>query len=162
MKKLYFMRHAKSDWLGDVDDKDRIINYIGINEAKKIAAEIIKKEIKFDKIICSPAKRAYQTAEIIKNKIGFSDEIIIEESFYFDYQKEILKVIKNIDNQAQSVLLVGHNPTWSQMVSQLKKSPGKIYLDNANFVCLSADFNDWKEANYEKFDFEYIISPKNL
>lgn len=160
MKRLYFLRHAKASWNDDADDKDRIISYIGVNEAKKIAGEILKKNITFDKIISSPAKRAYQTAEIIKNKIGFSAEIIFEDSFYFDYQKEILRIIQDIDNKADSVLLVGHNPTWSKLVSDFTDE--RVYLDTANFAAMSADINDWNEAVYGIFNLEYVISPKNL
>lgn len=161
MKKLYLLRHAKASWNDDnVEDKDRIISYLGINEAKKVAAEIINKNIKFDKILSSPAKRAYQTAEIIKNKTGFSGEIIFEESFYFDYQKEILRIIQDIDNKADSVLLVGHNPTWSKLVSDFTDE--RVYLDTANFAAIHADINDWNEAVYGIFNLEYVISPKNL
>ena len=118
MKKLYLLRHAKASWNDDnVEDKDRIISYLGINEAKKVAAEIINKNIKFDKILSSPAKRAYQTAEIIKNKTGFSGEIIFEESFYFDYQKEILRIIKILTTRLTAScwsVIIPHGQSWSQ------------------------------------------------
>ncbi|MBQ3656901.1 MAG: histidine phosphatase family protein [Bacteroidales bacterium] len=160
MKRIYLLRHAKASWNDDVDDKDRIISYIGVNEAKKVAAEIVKKEIKFDKIISSPAKRAYQTADIIKNKIGFIGEIVLEESFYFDYQREILNFIQNIDNKVDSVLLVGHNPTWSKLAGDF--SDERVYLDTANLAALNADINDWNEAVYGIFNLDYVISPNNL
>jgi len=163
MKHLYFMRHAKSDWLNsDTDDRERTLHYIGINEAKIIAKEIINRNIKFDAIISSPAKRALQTAEIVKNKIGFDKEIIVKECFYFEEERVILKEIKNIDNNFQNVLLVGHNPTWSKMVMQLSIDNQRVYMDNANFASLSGDFNDWNEIEYGKLNFEYILSPKNL
>ncbi|MCQ2974197.1 MAG: histidine phosphatase family protein [Bacteroidales bacterium] len=159
MKNLYLMRHAKSDWTNDiVDDSDRVLNYIGHKQARIVAEEINKKNIKFDTIICSPVKRAQQTAEIIKNNTNFEKEIIEKQCFYFSNIKEVIQVIKNLDDNISTPLLIGHNPIWSKLVNLLSKS--NIYLDTANLVALTTNANSWKDA--DTFQLDFIIKPQNL
>ena len=65
--KLYFARHGQTD--GNASNGkatviyDEPLNEKGIEQAEDLAKEL--KDIKFDAIISSPLKRAYQTAEII-------------------------------------------------------------------------------------------------
>lgn len=84
MNKLYIVRHGKTDWnvksllQGSANIK---LNEEGINQAKELS-----KKLDLDKIdicICSPLKRAKQTAEILidkKVKILY-DDLVIERGF---------------------------------------------------------------------------------
>ena len=80
MRKLYIVRHGKTDWnvqgllQGSADIE---LNETGISEAKEL-----KKKIDLDKIdlcICSPLKRAKQTAEIL---VGDQVEIIYDDLLF--------------------------------------------------------------------------------
>lgn len=56
------------------------LNEFGFEQAR-LAGKFIKQNYKFDVIISSPLSRAIQTANQIKNEIGFDKEIIIENGF---------------------------------------------------------------------------------
>lgn len=80
MRKLYIVRHGKTDWnvqgllQGSADIE---LNEAGISEAKEL-----KKKIdlyKIDLCICSPLKRAKQTAEIL---VGDQVEIIYDDLLF--------------------------------------------------------------------------------
>ncbi len=71
---IYFIRHGSTDWnenkdeLGNINPKcqgrvDIPLNELGIAQAKK-AAETLKGK-HFDRVICSPLKRAKQTCDIV-------------------------------------------------------------------------------------------------
>ena len=89
---LYFVRHGATDWnenkneQGEKDPRcqgraDLDLNEKGISQAKQTAEQL--KGIKFDRVICSPLKRAKQTLDIIyagKKTVEF-DERVIERDF---------------------------------------------------------------------------------
>lgn len=77
--KIYITRHGETEWniqkrmQGNSNSE---LTTKGIEEAKKLAKSI--ENIKFDYIYSSPLKRAYDTAEIIKD--GRECEIIIRDN----------------------------------------------------------------------------------
>ena len=74
MKKLFIIRHAKSDWQDiTLDDYDRPLNEKGEKNAPFMGKLLKEKNIRPDIIIASPAKRTMQTAELIAKEIGFED-----------------------------------------------------------------------------------------
>ena len=88
MLKIYLSRHGQ-----DQDNANKILNGrrdtpltdIGISQAEEVAKQIIEHKIKFDKIYCSPLKRAYQTASIISEKTNSQKpeklDLLIERDF---------------------------------------------------------------------------------
>lgn len=80
--KIYVIRHGQTDWnlINKIQgQKDIVLNKTGIIQAENIRNEIEKYD--FDLIICSPLKRARQTAEIInqnKNIKIIYDKSLIE------------------------------------------------------------------------------------
>lgn len=80
MKNIYVVRHGQTDW--NVQEiiqgtKDIPLNDTGRKQAHEVSETL--KNVKFDKIISSPLKRAYETAEIVnggKIKIQIDDRLI--------------------------------------------------------------------------------------
>lgn len=71
MRKIYLLRHGQSEWnlLGKVQGQSDIeLNDKGIEQAQKAAKVFLDKEI--DAIYSSDLKRAYQTAEIVGDKLN--------------------------------------------------------------------------------------------
>ena len=89
---IYFVRHGATDWnenknaQGQKEPKcqgraDLDLNEKGIEQAKQTAYKL--RGIKFDRVICSPLKRAKQTLDIIytgEASVEF-DERVIERDF---------------------------------------------------------------------------------
>ena len=65
MSKLILIRHAKSDWSGNVNDLQRGLNKRGYNTCKVISEELKKRIHKPDLFLISPALRAQLTYENI-------------------------------------------------------------------------------------------------
>lgn len=82
---LYFVRHGQTDWnvLGKVQGRADIeLNEKGIQQAEETGKALQNEKI--DLVICSPLKRAKQTAEIIcknRNIPIIYDEDVIERDF---------------------------------------------------------------------------------
>ena len=89
---IYFVRHGVTDWNENITPDGRRLpkcqgradiplNNNGIAQAKELAKTL--KNIKFDKIICSPLTRAKQTCELILGSLEgvIFDERVIERDF---------------------------------------------------------------------------------
>ena len=67
---LVLIRHAKSSWSNPGEaDFERPLNDRGERDAPRMGARLKELKIKPDLIVCSPAKRAKQTAKRIADAV---------------------------------------------------------------------------------------------
>ncbi len=160
MKKILIMRHAKSDWSdGSLRDFDRPLNDRGNKAAPLIGREIKKLGITPELIISSPALRARMTAEAVAENCEYKRDIIWNDSFYFGYTSEVINAIKNLDDTVESVMIFGHNPTWSTVAELL--SGENISMKTADVVVMEFE-GKWKKVDKYKCKLVDYLSPKNL
>lgn len=123
LKELYILRHGIAvdhGTPGYERDSDRPLTKEGIRKMEEIAHAMKRLEISFDVILSSPYVRARQTAEItaegldLKKNLKFSDHLTVEG----DPEDLIAEIHKNYA-QAESLLLVGHEPSLSTLISVL-------------------------------------------
>ena len=143
MKTLTLVRHAKSSWKDtSLTDRDRPLNNRG-------------------KIVCSPAIRAWTTAKIIANEIGYPREFLQRDSaLYLASVNGILDVIVSQDAGFNNLMLVGHNPGFTDFANYLV--PGLANnMPTASVVSVELDTNDW--SLYDKPDATLLLYdfPKN-
>lgn len=119
MKMLLVMRHAKSDWSADYDsDHDRPLNQRGVRSARLIGRLIASRSLVPDVVVSSTANRARSTAEHAIESGSWGSRFDLEESLYSSGVNGILDVARE-RLEAESLMLVGHQPTWSMLVADL-------------------------------------------
>ena len=125
MKTLILMRHAKSSWKDtSLPDYDRPLNKRGRRDAPLMGRRLAARDSIPDLMVSSPAARAMATAEAIAGEIDYPwAEIVGDERLYGADELELLEVISRLDDQLQSVLLVGHNPGLSDLANDLSPDP---------------------------------------
>ena len=148
MKNLVLIRHSKSSWKGGISDLERPINERGQNDAELVSKEMLSKlRIEPDLILISPANRAKLTADIfVKNLNWSSKEIFIEPELYDFSGEPTFNVIQMCDDDVDTLVLFGHNPTFSILASQL----GSEFIENvptSGFVHLQFDIDSWENVN---------------
>jgi len=129
MKSLYIARHAKSSWRDiHLNDIDRPLKASGIELAYETGATLQKQGIITDTIISSPAIRALHTALVFAREINFpTHRIQIHDSLYECAIMDVLNTVKNIPNNLDAAMLVGHDPTFTNLANFfLPKSLEKI------------------------------------
>jgi phosphohistidine phosphatase len=122
MKNIYFLKHAFAGQPEAVEvDDDRPLTKSGITKMEKSAESIANIVKSFDLIISSPLKRADQTASIIAREIGYKGKI--EHSDFLRPGAQIGGLMSSLAKygraQKQSILLIGHDPDISKMISSL-------------------------------------------
>jgi phosphohistidine phosphatase len=101
-------------------DFERPLSDRGRNETPMMAREIARRAIRPELIISSPAVRALSTARLVAEAMAVPHHAVrVEPSLYEASIDHYLDVIKTLPDEVQSVLLVGHNPTLTELVNVL-------------------------------------------
>ena len=124
---LYFLRHADAGdpegWRGD--DAQRPLSPKGVRQAERVAAFLGGIGFAPDAILSSPKLRATQTAESVAAVLGggvtFDERLA--GGFTIDGLRTLLDTVEHRDG-ARRVLLVGHDPDFSSVVSTLCGAKG--------------------------------------
>ncbi len=160
MKTLYLIRHAKSSWKDiALDDFDRPLSIRGKNDVQLMANKLNELDILPDLIISSPAKRATTTANTIANTIGYKKKIEYENKIYESNMITLKNLIKGIDDEYNTVFIVGHNPGLNMLAEELCGFLKNIAT--TGIVAINFDCNLWNEiSNQNSYLIEYIYPKK--
>ena len=118
MKKLYIIRHSKAvEMAPDHSDFNRCLADNGIEKAGMIASHLAQELADVDLILSSPACRAIETARIFADKLNYpTSDIILQQSLYhFGGIEYATEIISHVDDEVETLILVGHNPTFSAL-----------------------------------------------
>jgi len=165
MKTLYLLRHAKSSWSFDeLSDQERPLNDRGRTDAPRMGQALCKREIALDLLVSSPAVRALSTAVLVAREIGYPHEkIVVEPGIYEARVEDILSIIHQLPDSSQSVMLVGHNPTFTDVVNTLASAGTTPLLEmpTAAVACLRFECGRWEEVSRENAEFYFYDFPKD-
>jgi phosphohistidine phosphatase len=115
------MRHAKSDWpTGPGIDFERPLTDLGNKDASRIGGWIHEHDWMPDQIICSPATRVKQTVDHLCQKIGIDLRTVeYDKRIYQADQNHLLNMLKETNSLTARLLMVGHNPSFSDLLNFL-------------------------------------------
>ncbi|MBN2003359.1 MAG: histidine phosphatase family protein [Anaerolineae bacterium] len=123
MKTLLILRHAKSSWKdGSLADYERPLNKRGERDAPEAGYWLRKKDLTPELILCSPARRARQTAELAAEACGYEGEIVARQALYASGAGAYLDALHELDDAYQQVMVVGHNPDLEELLAMLTGS----------------------------------------
>ena len=120
---LYFLRHAPAEIQGETwtgSDADRPLSQKGVRKMKKIALAMKRMDLSFDLILSSPFVRARDTAAIAAKRLRHKDGITISRHLKVaGNARALIREIATEHASCRSVLLVGHEPALSRLISVL-------------------------------------------
>ena len=145
MKKITFLRHSKSSWDYNLDDIERPLNNLGVSKIKKVAESSKAQFVNSDIIFSSSATRAIHTSLILTRSLSInSNRISICEDLYTFEFNEVVNFINKIENKYSEVVLVGHNPAYTEISNYF--SENKILnLPTARWFSIKFDSNSWSD-----------------
>ncbi len=155
------MRHAKASWdNASISDFDRPLNQKGLQAAPLMGNIIYKNGFQIDLIISSPAKRAKQTATLVKSSAGIVPLVEFEKELYEASPITLLKIISGIHEKHESVLLIGHNPGIQSLIRMLT---GEIQsMPTASLARILLSVNNWSDIAENCGLLDVVIRPINL
>lgn len=153
------MRHAKSSWDNpDLSDFERPLNDRG-RIAAPFMGELMKRE-GFEPyvILASPAARARNTAEMVKEAGDLAAQIGFDERIYEASTNTLRQIASEIDDLYSSALFVGHNPGTEGFVRYLT---GEIEpMPTAALAVIDLDIRYWNSINEGTGKIRKIFRPK--
>src|SRR6478672_2955749 len=148
MKRLYVMRHAKSSWDNpSLADFDRPLNERGLETAPMMGRLIRTRGYIPDVVISSPAKRAKKTATLATEAAGITSSIMFDERIYEANPQTLIKVLSGIGDEAQSAMVVGHNPGMEGLIRSLTGEA--TAMPTAAFAVIDLDIEKWSDIDYQ-------------
>jgi len=160
MKTLVLMRHAKSNWSGDLSDFDRPLNERGIRSARVLGNWLRANDLLPDFALVSAAKRTVETFDELKINCRYEKK----RKLYLAPSEEIFHQLRQV--HANRLLLICHNPGISEF-SQEILSQWPVHSQFENFPTCSTcvidfDLNDWSDLKFGIGTIRSFLVPKDL
>lgn len=162
MKRLYIIRHGKSDWKAGIkNDFDRTLNERGMQDAPRMGKFLSSNFETPELIISSPAIRALTTARLVAHEVNYSlSKIKQEPSIYEAPLQNLLNVVNKLPNEIDIVYLFGHNPGLSMLTYYLTDE--YVDMKTCNVSVLSAEIDDWQMLIKGICTLDAFLSPKSI
>lgn len=126
MPELLLLRHAKSDWKdSNLSDFDRPLAPRGRRAARRLGRYLAEEALIPDLILCSPARRAAETLELLLTALASAPETSYLKTLYLAPPSRLLAVLRRQGPDRGRILLVAHNPGLHHLALALADRQGR-------------------------------------
>ena len=120
MRTVFLLRHAKSSWDDlAIADHDRPLAPRGRRAAKGIAEHVRSEAVCPALVLCSSARRACETLDAIRPALGDHAEVVVTDDLYGADADLLLRRLREVGQDVDSVMVVGHNPGLQDLALEL-------------------------------------------
>jgi phosphohistidine phosphatase len=160
-RQLLIMRHAKADrdaakWA----DYERPLNDRGNRDAPAMGRWLRNQKAIPDQVLCSPAVRTRQTAELVARELKFDESIVMPESLYEGSASEYMTQIRLCSVTVRTLLVIGHNPSLESLV---EKVTGEfVTLPTAAVAQISLTAPTWQDLRPDCGELLELWTPKTI
>ncbi len=157
---IYVLRHGiavQRGTPGYKKDSDRPLTKEGEEKVQQVAQAMLAMELKFDLVLSSPYARAARTAQIVASELD--EEVTFTEFLESDGNALALTTLIN-DEKPHRVLLVGHEPDLSRLISVLTTggAAASIELKKGGLCKMTTD----KLTFGQCATLNWLLTPKQL
>lgn len=123
MTVLFLLRHAHAGnpqrWTGD--DAERPLSDRGRGQAERLGRLLAAVDDAPDQFITSPRVRAHETARIVAAAVGAP--VVVDDRLAGPFDASVVEDILLAAGPAERPCLVGHDPTFSELLGELLGLP---------------------------------------
>ncbi len=165
MKTLYLVRHAQAH-SGTSYDRDhaRELTADGERDARRLGRFLSATDQIPDRLVASTAVRARDTASLLPDGGQWAVDVPLrtERSLYDgEGEEDVLRAVHAVDAEAESALLVGHQPTWGDVVRRLA-GDARVRLPTGAGVRIDVSVDTWTEVAWGAGVVEWVLPPRLL
>ena len=114
-QQLWFLRHGEAEPRGTRPDAQRRLNPKGESQAKRAGIALARMKVAFAIVLTSPRQRALDTARLACLALG--QEPVVHEPLSSGFDAD--EALSLAGPGERRVLLVGHEPDFSQVIHDL-------------------------------------------
>ena len=167
LRRLFLLRHAKSSWdEPGLSDHDRPLAPRGRRASRVIAEHMRWKRIAPELVLCSSARRTRQTLTRIAPALGEDVDVRIEPELYAASATDLLKLLREVPDEVDSVMLIGHNPGIEDLTVELAgtgEELGRVREKFPTAALATLEFDrSWRELEPGGAELTSFVKPKEL
>ena len=154
---IYFLRHASAGQkkLNPKKDEKRGLDSDGVHQCTQMGRILASMDAGVEAVISSPLKRATQTAALVANEIGYEGKLSIENALRPEARYEQFRDMLRKYAKADSVMVVGHNPNFSEFLGHLIGDNGaRAHIDMKKAAVAKV------ESEQKKFVLQWLLTPR--
>lgn len=161
LRRVIVMRHAKSSWDSDApNDHARPLNDRGQRDAPRMGAALAERGWVPDLVISSDSQRTRETFEGLAEGLGELPHVEFTHDFYHAGPREVMAACADLDDGLHTVMVLGHNPGWEEVVEAL--TGVHITMTTANCALLEGE-GSWPELMRRgAWTLREVLRPKDL
>ncbi len=129
MATVLFLRHARAASVASDGDSERPLDKQGRRDASVLGAWLTSSGPVIDDVLCSPARRARQTWELVSAELESPPQARLETLLYDAGAEALIRLLRQRSDADDCVLVVGHNPTLHQVAFALAGDGDKAAFD---------------------------------
>ncbi len=160
-KRLILLRHAKSSWDDPaVADHDRPLAPRGRRAAKRMGRYVRSEDLEVSLVLCSSARRARETLDLVAPGGGTE----IDPELYGAPAAALLERLRRLPDEAQTVMLVGHNPAIQDLLVSLVAEPGELAVQKfpTGALAMLTVHGPWRSLQPGRAELEALVTPREL
>jgi phosphohistidine phosphatase len=119
MHQLHLLRHAKSGWDEAVEDHERKLSRRGREAARRVGESLPAALGAIDLVLCSTSMRTRETAKLVLAGFAPPPRILYEEALYLAGHAALMSRLRQLDESAGTVMVIGHNPGLHELTLTL-------------------------------------------
>ena len=142
---LILLRHAKSDWSGGEPDIDRPLAARGRRQAPESGQWLAAHVDRIDLAVVSTAERARATWDLVSAELDEAPTTRYDEHVYAASARELLDIVRSLDEELGTVALVAHNPGLEDLLENL--TGDWVSLPTSALAVIDLD-REWRSAGH--------------
>lgn len=170
MRVLYLLRHGDAvPAAPGVDDHDRALAEAGREAVPRVLGRLSRGAVPPTLLLCSSARRAVETLELVLSRASGDPEVQIERSLYLAGSDDILERVQAVDARHRGLLVVAHNPGLGRLAHNLSRDgtgPDADRLQRGfaagSLAVLHFDAADWCDVTPRRGELVAFTTPADV
>ena len=161
-RRLIIMRHAKSSWKHPkLRDHQRPLKGRGRREARRAGQALSELGWAPDQVLSSDSTRTRKTWLAMVPVLPQPSRVTWSRDLYHGGPDELCPMLAALTEPAQTVLVLGHNPGWEDVIEYLTGSA--LTLKTARAALVEAE-GDWPSlvASRRRWTLTHFLDPREL
>jgi phosphohistidine phosphatase len=142
-----------------LSDFERPLKRRGREAAQLVGERLAQEKLKNPVLICSPAVRTRETAELVLKSSKLRVEERWDERIYEASLRDLLQVVSDIPDDKKVAIIIGHNPGFEELLAFLTGESRR--MPTAALAKILFDVS-WKDIEARSGKLDWFVTPKEL
>ncbi len=160
------MRHGEAEGRGD---EARALTPRGADDCRRLAVYLKGEGTAWDAILCSSARRAQESAELLSAVVDVPPALEVRPELYLAGAEGLLMQLRALPDSALAVLLVGHNPGLHALTRFLIGRRGSAMARRGLRDCppgamatFSCEIEAWADLSPDQAELRNFLTPGDV